>query len=177
MRQKLINSNTLSRMKKPVPKLAHRPLDRGLFLCYDTLIHTNLPMNYKATVQLSYTSTSDGAIDCDDILPAENIKMEVPAEDLNIHQYFYLFNRFLRAVGFCDYNIMQGGVQLAFNDMRDQKEMISLIFVVLLSCSQSKMLIDNIQQNNSLTSIQKQELIQQIQEASKTCSQTGTQTP
>jgi len=80
-------------------------------------------MNYKATVQLSYTSTSDGATDCDDILPAENIKMEVPAEDLNIHQYFYLFNRFLRAVGFCDYNIMKGGVQLAFNDMRDQKEM------------------------------------------------------
>ena len=55
--------------------------------------------------------------------------------------------------------------------------MISLIFVVLLSCSQSKMLIDNIQQNNSLTYTQKQELIQQIQEASKTCSQTGTQTP
>ena len=80
-------------------------------------------MNYKATVQLSYTSTSDSAIGCDDILPAENIKMEVPAEDLNIHQYFYLFNRFLRAVGFCDYNIMKGGVQLAFNDMRDQKEM------------------------------------------------------
>lgn len=90
---------------------------------YHTLIHTNLPMKYKATVQLSYTSTSDGAIDCDDILPAENIKMEVPAEDLNIHQYFCLFNRFLRAVGFCDYNIMQGGIQLAFNDMRDQKEM------------------------------------------------------
>ena len=78
---------------------------------------------YKATVQLSYISTSDGAIGCDDILPAENIKMEVPAEDLNIHQYFHLFNRFLRAVGFCDYNIMKGGVQLAFNDMRDQKEM------------------------------------------------------
>ena len=80
-------------------------------------------MNYKATVQLSYTSTSDSAIGCDDILPAENIKMEVPSEDLNIHQYFHLFSRFLRAVGFCDYNIMQGGVQLAFNDMRDQKEM------------------------------------------------------
>ena len=55
--------------------------------------------------------------------------------------------------------------------------MISLIFIVLLSCSQSKMLIDNIQQNNSLTSIQKQELIKQLEEASKTCSQTGTQTP
>ena len=55
--------------------------------------------------------------------------------------------------------------------------MISLILIVLLSCSQSKILIDNIQQNNSLTSIQKQELIRQIQEASKTCSQTGTQTP
>lgn len=55
--------------------------------------------------------------------------------------------------------------------------MISLILTVLFSCSQSKILIDNIQQNNSLTSIQKQELIRQIQEASKTCSQTGTQTP
>ena len=55
--------------------------------------------------------------------------------------------------------------------------MISLILTVLLSCSQSKILIDNIQQNNSLTSIQKQELIKQLEEASKTCSQTGTQTP
>ena len=76
---------------------------------------------YKATIQISYTSSSDNA--CDDILPEENIKMEVPAEDLNIHQYFHLFNRFLRSIGFCDYSIMQGGVQLAFNDMRDQKEM------------------------------------------------------
>ncbi len=55
--------------------------------------------------------------------------------------------------------------------------MISLILIVLLSCSQSKMLIENIQQNNSLTSIQKQELIKQLKEASKTCFQTGTQTP
>jgi hypothetical protein len=76
---------------------------------------------YKATIQISYTSSSDNA--CDDILPEENIKMEVPAEDLNIHQYFHLFNRFLRSIGFCDYSIMKGGVQLAFNDMRDEKEM------------------------------------------------------
>jgi hypothetical protein len=55
--------------------------------------------------------------------------------------------------------------------------MISLILIVLLSCSQSKMLIENIQQNNSLTSIQKQDLIKQLEEASKTCSQTGTRTP
>ena len=50
--------------------------------------------------------------------------------------------------------------------------MISLILTVLLSCSQSKILIDNIQQNNSLTSIQKQELIKQLEDVSKTCSQT-----
>ena len=55
--------------------------------------------------------------------------------------------------------------------------MISLILTVLLSCSQSKILIDNIQQNNSLTYIQKQELIKQLEDVSKTCSQTGTQTP
>ena len=55
--------------------------------------------------------------------------------------------------------------------------MISLILTVLLTCSQSKILIDNIQQNNSLTSIQKQELIKQLEDVSKTCSQTGTPTP
>lgn len=55
--------------------------------------------------------------------------------------------------------------------------MISLILTVLFSCSQSKILIDNIQQNNSLTFIQKQELIKQLEDVSKTCSQTGTQTP
>lgn len=53
----------------------------------------------------------------------QTITMEVPSTEMNVHQYFNLFNSFLRALGFDEMNIMQGAAGLAFSDMRREEDM------------------------------------------------------
>lgn len=53
----------------------------------------------------------------------KTVRISVPRDDMNIHQYFNLFESFLRAVGFSDRLIMDGATQLAFNEWRDEKMM------------------------------------------------------
>lgn len=43
--------------------------------------------------------------------------------DLNIHDWFSIFEKVLRYEGFTETIIMKGGVQLAFNEWRDSKKM------------------------------------------------------
>ena len=78
-------------------------------------------MTYSAKITLIYSSKSD--LYNDDILPEEKITMEVPAEDLNIHQAFKFYSNFLRAIGHLDISIMRGACALAFNDMRSEEDM------------------------------------------------------
>ena len=73
-------------------------------------------MTYSAKITLNYSSKSD-LYDDDDVLPEEKITMEVPAEDLNIHQAFKFYSNFLRAIGHLDISIMRGACALAFNDL------------------------------------------------------------
>ena len=82
-------------------------------------------MSYNAKVTLKYDSTwssTSGFYDAE-ILPEQHITIEAPAEDLNIHQQFELFKSFLRAMGFAEYNIIQGACQVAFNDCNSQEQM------------------------------------------------------
>ncbi len=72
-------------------------------------------MTYSAKITLIYSSKSD--LYDDDILPEEKITMEVPAENLNIHQAFKFYSNFLRAIGHLDISIMRGACALAFNDL------------------------------------------------------------
>ena len=72
-------------------------------------------MTYSAKITLIYSSKSD--LYDDDVLPEEKITMEVPAEDLNIHQAFKFYSNFLRAIGHLDISIMRGACALAFNDL------------------------------------------------------------
>ena len=72
-------------------------------------------MTYSAKITLNYSSKSD--LYDDDVLPEEKITMEVPAEDLNIHQAFKFYSNFLRAIGHLDISIMRGACALAFNDL------------------------------------------------------------
>ena len=58
-----------------------------------------------------------------DLIDDQTITMEVPSTEMNVHQYFNLFNSFLRAVGFDEMNIMQGATGLAFSDMRKEEDM------------------------------------------------------
>ena len=78
-------------------------------------------MTYSAKITLNYSSKSD--LYDDDVLPEEKITMEVPAEDLNIHQAFRFYSNFLRAIGHLDISIMRGACALAFNDMQSEEDM------------------------------------------------------
>jgi len=58
-----------------------------------------------------------------DLVDNQTVEIQSPVTDLNIHQYFNLFNSFLRAVGFADETIMDGAAQCAFNEMRRVEDM------------------------------------------------------
>lgn len=58
-----------------------------------------------------------------DLVDNQTVEIQSPVTDLNIHQYFNLFNSFLRAVGFADETIMNGAAQCAFNEMRRVEDM------------------------------------------------------
>ena len=58
-----------------------------------------------------------------DLVDNQSVEIQSPVTDLNIHQYFNLFNSFLRAVGFADETIMNGAAQCAFNEMRRVEDM------------------------------------------------------
>ncbi len=78
-------------------------------------------MTYSAKITLNYSSTSD--LYNDDVLPEEKITMEVPAENINIHQAFKFYSNFLRAIGHLDISIMRGACALAFNDLQSEEDM------------------------------------------------------
>jgi hypothetical protein len=81
---------------------------------------------YNATVKFSYTSDSQDPPSkyFPESVDRKTITIEAPgAEDFNIHQYYELFKSFLSAAGFCEYSIMDGACQVAFNDNNSQEQM------------------------------------------------------
>ncbi len=58
-----------------------------------------------------------------ELLDDESIVIQTPNIEMNYHQYFGLFRKFLMSVGFSEKNIMQGACNLAFNEMNDEKTM------------------------------------------------------
>lgn len=78
-------------------------------------------MTYSSKIVLNFLSKSD--LYDDSVLPEEKITMEVPAEDLNIHQAFRFYSNFLRAMGHLDISIMRGACALAFNDLQSEEDM------------------------------------------------------
>jgi hypothetical protein len=83
-------------------------------------------MTYNATVKFSYTSDSQDPPSkyFPESVDRKTITIEAPgAEEFNIHQYYELFKSFLSAAGFCEYSIMDGACQVAFNDSNTQEQM------------------------------------------------------
>jgi len=87
--------------------------------------NSNHLMTYKATVRFSYTTDSQDPPSkyFPESVDRKTITIEAPAEDLNIHQYYELFKNFLAASGFCQYSILDGACQVAFNDSNDEAQM------------------------------------------------------
>ena len=98
-------------------------------------------MTYSAKITLNYSSKSD--LYDDDVLPEEKITMEVPAENLNIHQAFKFYSNFLRAIGHLDISIMRGACALAFNDLcslDDMKKVAQEYDLILIEDNEVKTL-------------------------------------
>lgn len=85
-------------------------------------------MTYNATVKLCYINDTEISHNkyFPEIVDKQTITIEAPAEDLNIHQQFELFKSFLRAMGYAEYNIMDGACQVAFNDCNREDDMKKL---------------------------------------------------
>ena len=80
---------------------------------------------YNATVRLSYINDTEASHNkyFPEIVDKQTIIVEAPAQDLNIHQQFELFKSFLRAIGYAEYNIMDGACRICFNDSNDEAQM------------------------------------------------------
>ena len=86
-------------------------------------------MTYNATVKLCYINDTEANPSkyFPEIVDKQTITIEAPAQDLNVYQYFELFKGFLRAVGFYEYNIMDGACRVAFNDSNREDDMKKLM--------------------------------------------------
>lgn len=77
-------------------------------------------MTYEANVEFkfdsSYKHTYSAAVPDDDFLPEEHFIIKAPAADLNIRQYFKLFEKFMLGVGMSPNTIRSGAMSLVFND-------------------------------------------------------------
>jgi hypothetical protein len=82
-------------------------------------------MPYNATVKFCYINDTEVSHNkyFPEIVDKQTITIEAPAQDLNIHQQFELFKGFLRAMGYAEYNIMDGACRIAFNDCNDEAQM------------------------------------------------------
>lgn len=83
-------------------------------------------MTYEASIKIEFHSKWEPSLysDFDDeMLPEENITMEIPAEDLNTTQLFRFFGNFMRSIGHNELGIMKGACALAFNDFQSDENM------------------------------------------------------
>ena len=81
-------------------------------------------MTYTAEVQLKFDATwtpKYGSFD-DDMLPEEHYLITAPAADLNVKQYFKLFEKFMLCVGMDPTSIRSGAMSLVFNDYTNESE-------------------------------------------------------
>jgi hypothetical protein len=77
-------------------------------------------MTYEAEVQFKFDATwtpsYSSSFSDDEFVPEEHYLITAPAADLNIKQYFKLFEKFMLCVGMSPENIRSGAMSLVFND-------------------------------------------------------------
>jgi hypothetical protein len=100
-------------------------------------------MTYEGSVKFTYKSKQITPLynsSFPELLPDESITIESDSYDLNIHQYFELFTKFVRALGFSEYNIMDAACGVAFNDCNSEENMrkLALEYDLILKEDQEK---------------------------------------
>jgi hypothetical protein len=85
-------------------------------------------MSYKANVEFNFDSSYEHAynaeISDDDFIPEEHFSIKAPAADLNIRQYFKLFEKFMLGIGMSPGIIRSGALSLVFNDWVTREEQL-----------------------------------------------------
>jgi hypothetical protein len=80
-------------------------------------------MSYQGSVTFTYTAKDSDNFKYDssfpELLPEETVTIEIPCYDLNVHQYFAMFRKFLFALGFCERVFLDGAFRVAFSDAND----------------------------------------------------------
>jgi len=83
-------------------------------------------MTYNAKVQFKFDATwtpsYSSSFNDDDFVPEEHFLITAPAADLNVKQYFKLFEKFLLCVGMNPASIRSGAMSLVFNDWTGEEE-------------------------------------------------------
>jgi hypothetical protein len=83
-------------------------------------------MTYNAEVQFKFDATwtpsYSSSFNDDDFVPEEHFLITAPAADLNVKQYFKLFEKFLLCVGMNPESIRSGAMSLVFNDWTGEEE-------------------------------------------------------
>jgi len=83
-------------------------------------------MTYNAEVQFKFDATwtpsYSSSFSNDDFIPEEHYLITAPAADLNVKQYFKLFEKFLLCVGMSPSSIRSGAMSLVFNDWTNEDE-------------------------------------------------------
>ena len=81
-------------------------------------------MTYEATVEFKFDSTFTPSYgwDTDDYIPEEHYLITAPAADLNVKQYFKLFEKFMLCVGMDPQSIRSGAMSLVFNDYTNEED-------------------------------------------------------
>jgi len=84
-------------------------------------------MTYEAEVQFKFDATftptyGTSSWTSDDYIPEEHYLITAPAADLNVKQYFKLFEKFMLCVGMSPESIRTGAMSLVFNDCVSEDE-------------------------------------------------------
>ena len=84
-------------------------------------------MTYNAEVQFKFDATYTysgygSSFSGDDFIPEEHYLITAPAADLNVKQYFKLFEKFMLCVGMDPKSIRSGAMSLVFNDWVSEEE-------------------------------------------------------
>ena len=84
-------------------------------------------MTYEATVEFKFDATftptyGTSSWTDNDYIPEEHYLITAPAADLNVKQYFKLFEKFMLCVGMSPESIRTGAMSLVFNDCVSEDE-------------------------------------------------------
>ena len=84
-------------------------------------------MTYEAEVQFKFDATftptyGTSSWTDDNYIPEEHYLITAPAADLNVKQYFKLFEKFMLCVGMSPESIRTGAMSLVFNDCVSEDE-------------------------------------------------------